>query len=363
MNERRLNKSLDVQQLDDNKYIVSNRKTGKTYEIGWKEYGVLKLIDGNNSPADISDICGYYNVDEVTALEEEFNKIGFLEEGKSSLFSINILKIKYSLVSPTEYFKSRKQINILYWINTLFYVIFGSLAIFQSIIRFINGTDNNRMEMIKAFDYTSLGFSIKDIVIVYLIIVLTFFLHEFSHMITALYYGIRVSDMGFMFYFFIPCAYTNLTHLHYCNNKKNVLHVLSAGMLMDFGIMGLFMTMFNYMPISNATRYYLYIVLFSMVSLLGNLIIFLKFDGYFILQVLIDETNLMENAKKISISTVASCITTVKNKNKRVRIQNVGDESANTYFFIVYASFLVLYVPLVLASGVLSIIIESIGGH
>ena len=91
---------IEIFTYEKNKTNIFNKDTGKTYLIGEKESGVLKLLDGNHSIFDIAERCPYYTQEEIERLIGEFAKIGLFKKTNSNK---NILKLKKRIVNPNSF--------------------------------------------------------------------------------------------------------------------------------------------------------------------------------------------------------------------------------------------------------------------
>lgn len=362
MSEYRISKYVSIHQVSEDKTLVSNRATGKSYELGWKESIVLNLIDGKNSPEIISALCGFYSDSEVIHLEDKFEELGLIEH-KGTKHTVNLFKIKFPIFSPDLVFKDKRVINSLYYILTYCSLIAVMLSIPLSIFHAMFGTEANRMTMISNFVPQNFMASAVDVMIIYAIVTLSFFLHEFAHMITAKHYGISVPDMGFMLYLLIPCAYTNLTFLNFSKSDKIKLHVLSAGLFADLGVTGYAILLFHFVPFGYISKYFLYTALFGMVSAFGNLIIFFKFDGYFILEILLQEANLKQVSLQHCRVLLLAMKSTFYNRDKKVKIWATKncDSAIADAFNVLFTALTISYVPMILGSGFLSLIVWMIG--
>lgn len=61
---------------------------------------------------------------------------------------------------------------------------------------------------------------ITDVIVIYIGFIACLMIHELSHTIAARHYGVNVPEIGIMLYFFIPCAYTNISGINLLKSKK-----------------------------------------------------------------------------------------------------------------------------------------------
>lgn len=131
---------------------------------------------------------------------------------------------------------------------------------------------------------------------VYILVMISYFVHEFSHYATSKAYGLTPERAGVMvFYtgFAFFCDVTNSWQL----SRKSRLKILRAGILSDAMLGGLLATSGIFFS-GNARTALLLSSLASYLLVLSNSIPFLKLDGYLILSTRIDVPFLREYALK-----------------------------------------------------------------
>ena len=125
---------------------------------------------------------------------------------------------------------------------------------------------------------------------------LCLFLHEMAHAVTARYYGVSVPEIGVMLYALIPAAYTNVTGMRLLQKKGQQIMILCAGTIVNLGLIGLCYSLLSVTGSTVVAVYLLSLVVINAITIFMNLIVFLKFDSYYILEVLLDEPGLQERA-------------------------------------------------------------------
>lgn len=364
MDRYKILQNLVIQPITDSeKVLVINKSSGKTYEIGKREAQVLSLLDGKKTEKEISEICGFFTENEIRLLEQQLCKAGLCSIGQTKT-PINILKLKISILCPDKIFNNSNRIRFFYYLQLIFCLGGMLLGTIGCINNFIGGASLAKNDF--AQKIAEQPFSGLDIAVIYMIILVSFILHEFAHMITARRYGINVPDMGLMLYLFVPCAYTNLSFVNYCKSDKNKIHILSAGLMMDLGVMGMAMFLFYMLPICIFSKFCLYIVLFSIIAILGNLSIFFKFDGYYIFEVLLKENSLKEKSMQAMVMFFKKCGSMWRNRGKKLYAWSEGRKQitadVTTMFYLLFCIVSFLYVPILISSGILPLIVSWIGG-
>lgn len=356
--EYRVNNYIDIQPLYDNKVLVLNKRSGESFELGKKESTVLSLINGKRTPSEISRICDYFSEEEIIALEKELSELDIIGK-KNRPVRLNIFKVKIPLFSPNKIFKEGVLTNSLYILFITINSMFLLAGVTSTIVNLLKGIDGNKRALIQSFS-TFQQWNLFDGAFILCFFVVAILLHEFGHLIVARRYKINVPDVGIMLYMFIPCAYTNLTFLNYCNSKRVKLEVFLAGSFSDFGLLGISITLFHWYSPNVVCKYFLISALICMVSITGNLVITFKFDGYYILQTLLDTSNLKKDCVYVMVSYINILFAKLKNREKKLDLRQQGDFDFNLEFFFsaIYVFLSVLYVPIMIASGIIMIMIQ-----
>ncbi len=361
--EYRVNNYIDIHPLNNDKVLVLNKRSGQSYELGKKETKVISLIDGYRSPSEISKLCECFSEQEIVLLEEQLSKLDIIAKKKRP-FKINLLKIKVPLFSPNKLFKEGVVTNIFYYIFVILNGVLTVSGIVCTLLNIFSGIDNDKIEYIQSFGSFQ-QFKYTDIVYIIIFFAISLLLHEFGHLIVARRHKINVPDVGLMLYLFVPCAYTNLTFLNYCKNKKIKLKVFLAGTLSDCGLLGIAITLFHiYVPYS-ISKYFLIAALVCMVSIIGNLVITFKFDGYYVLQTILGVENLKKTTLNITMSYILLLFSKFKNRDKKLDLRQGGgqtDVNLEALFSIIYIFLSVIYIPIMIASGIIITVVQIGGG-
>lgn len=361
--EYRINSFIDIQPLPSGKSVVSNKKNGQTFELGKKETSVLMLLDGTKTPNEISLMCDFFTTSEIVALENQFLELDIIGNSNSK-HRINLIKIKFPIFSANKIFPSNKLITkIVYYIFMIFSILFFLIGFSISIFNVINGINVNNQMNIKSLSSFE-NFEIFDLIYSVVFFSFAIVFHEFGHMIVARKNNLSVPDAGIMLYLLIPCAYTNLTFLNYCKNKSLKLRIFFAGILSDLGLLGLAVTIFNFSPTNVLAKYSLISALLCIISILGNIVVTFKFDGYYILQTLLETDNLQKNSVAIVLAYIKMIFSKIINSNKKISLQQLENTDSNMEFTfsIIYVFLTIIYVPIIILNGLIVFIIQ-IGGN
>lgn len=360
--EYRVNKYINVKRLPNGKSLVMNKQNGQSFELGEKETKVIALTDGRRTPLEISEACGFFTEEEIIDLEAQLAELNIIVKSKTAV-KINPLKIKLALFSPDKIFGNGRGTRILYY---LFIVINSLLALAgtaATIINITGGIDTEKTAFIQS--YASLGqFKYYDIVFALVFFIIALILHEFGHMIVARKHDINVPDMGVMLYLLIPCAYTNLTFLNYCKDKSTRLKIFLAGTLSDCGLLGLSVTLFHLFAPHTIAKYFLISALLCMTSVIGNLVITFRFDGYYILRTLLGIDDLKGYSLNTILTNIGVMIAKFKNRDKKLDLRGKKGTAPDTelLFSVIYVFLSIVYIPIMIGSSILPAAVQFIGG-
>jgi putative peptide zinc metalloprotease protein len=127
-------------------------------------------------------------------------------------------------------------------------------------------------------------FSPSGALCLWVVIVVTKLIHEFSHAYAAKSLGLRVPQMGVAFLLFLPCLFCNTTEAWRLADRRQRMVISAAGIIAEatLAVVSVFVWYFTKPGILNSVAFY--VMTLSLVSTIifnGNPLI--KLDGYFIL--------------------------------------------------------------------------------
>lgn len=337
---------IEAYPLEEDKLQIFNRNTGKTYTLGKNESNVFQLLNGANTINDISRQCSFYTGQEIDALIKAFSDLGFFEKTKMKL---NPFKIKLKLFNPNKLLRTDSPLTI----------ILHCIILFICPLIFIAGIVMNRIlinDAMRFYGQAMIGIrelGVAGWILIAFLSLLSLALHESAHMITARKYGVNVPEMGVMLYFLVPCAYTNITGINLLKSKTKRLIVLASGSLVNFAIIGICSIVICTVASQELVSYAAALALANIGTIFLNLMVLLKFDGYYALEVILDEPKLRENA----ISAVLSLVRTLfagKKEEKTAFRQMIG-EPENTLRYVMYSIYFIFstgYIPVIMLNTV-----------
>jgi len=122
-------------------------------------------------------------------------------------------------------------------------------------------------------------------------------LHEFSHALTAQYYGCRVPTMGVAFLVMVPVLYTDTNDAWKLPSRRARLHIASAGVLAELVLAIWALMLWSFLPEGHLkTGVFLLASSTWLITLAINASPFMRFDGYFLLADYLNTPNLHERA-------------------------------------------------------------------
>lgn len=341
---------IEAYPFEETKLNIYNKNTGKTFVLGEKESQVFKLMNGANTVEDIQAKCEFYTVEEISKLAQAFKEIGLFEKSKKKFYP---LKIKLRLFNPNKLFKEDGAFT-----KALHYAIcIGSpllLLISLFVMRFVN---HNAVEHItKSLEALS-AISVTDIVVLVAGALVCLAMHEFAHMITARRYGVNVPEIGVMLYFLIPCAYTDISGINLLRNKCQRMVVLLSGSLVNVGFMGLFYMILALTDSASIGANCIALILVNFGTIFMNTMVLIKFDGYYILETLLDEPGLREKAMGHILGFVKIIFSKNKEDKKALTvIKNDSSAFLQHITYCVYSVLSMLYVPFIMLNTVVPLV-------
>ena len=341
------NAKLECQNVEG-RIAVFNRKTKKTYVVGESIHQILLHMDGKHTLGQLSEISGKYSEEQMETLMEKFKQMGFLDgENEKGQGLRKIIKFKVTLADGNQFIHADS------WLTKLFYI----MIVYLSLPFFIAGilVFHWKFPQFQPMSILTLN-TITVIDSIILFFVLGAF-HELAHAIVARRFDIPVPELGLMLYFFIPCAYTNLTYVGIIKSKKKRMLSLSAGVFSNFLIAGI-----SLLVAAETTGrvhiFFLEMVFVNIVFVISNLMVFLEFDGYYLLEVLLDETRLREKSMEMIQQGIVSRIQGLRfHRNTRVvRYTRKISEEENILFYWIFGILSIIYIPVIMMLNILAVV-------
>ncbi|MBD1895747.1 hypothetical protein [Coleofasciculus sp. FACHB-129] len=232
------------------------------------------------------------NPEELRYLLQVLTATGMLEgttpakPAKRKFTPMQLLFFKVHLFNPDAWLT--RHINSLRWLfsQPVAFLLCGFFAI-STVIGF-----NQRSEILFAAQQLLKAYGGSLLLPFAILSLLVVTLHELGHAFTLKHYGGIVPEVGLMFMFFIPAAYTNTTD-SYCLSRPKRVQVVAAGVGVQLIIAaaGLWLWNFSVKGIWLHTTSYL-LMAAALFTVAINLNPLSKFDGYYLTVALTGINNL-----------------------------------------------------------------------
>lgn len=281
---------LEIECIGDELYTVKNKVTRRYVKMGGRETKYLLSHIGYEGDELRFPGLEELNKEEQEFMLEKFEEWGFLNEDEVVEEKKDITKIKLWEMNP-----ERCLGRIPRWIQELFSIKGALLSLVLTIIAYTFIFRNAELVLTAATD--CLHFTLPDFAIFYVMMILTTMLHEFGHAICCNRNGGKVSSMGLMLFFLMPCFFCDVSDIYMFRDKKKSFGVAVSGIAINYTMGTLGCVLFFLL---NMKGVYAPLLLFYYFANLGfvvfNLIPFVKLDGYWIATALIGVDNLMDKS-------------------------------------------------------------------
>ncbi len=328
-----LNKNIYIKQMSKESYYIFNKKNKKSFEFGKTEGEILLSIQEECREEEfLKKNSIYMNKGKLIRFLKVLEEQGFLK-GKDAKINQTVTKIKIGIFNPSKNIDSDSGIiKLLYRLLFILPVILLGIGIMALIYQNVNF-----LELITQYE-----FDWKDVGIIIAIFLGMTFFHECAHMIIALYHKVPVPELGIMLYWFAPCAYVDVSTIHFLKDKGKKIQVMIGGIMVHIAAVGIGMIILAF-----GSKLSIITLAFTMINLsaiLINITFYLKLDGYFILTILLDEPNLREK----SLGFIVSFLTRkMENYKKEV--------FSNKILYGICGFIMFIYIPALVGSLVLRV--------
>jgi len=304
------NESPQIRQI----YLIRNTVNNRYVRLGKNEtYYLLSVLGENGSAVEL-------NLSDVKEMPEEFKtKIrakfeewGFLDDKVKDVKRAPIESIRKIHIVK---FNIEKVLEVIYPVYSKFFSK-GGFAVWISALL---GVVGYYIYSILTFDPSSsvdvpiLHFTVGNIILIVFTMFVSIILHEFAHAVTCIKYGGKVTNMGIVLYYCIPCFYCDVSGVYNIKERKKRAIVGVAGILTNLFIGNIMLLIAIILSNFNIVSILLYYIAIGIIFIsIYNLIPFVKLDGYWILSALCKVDNLMDKSVILAYTTFFSR----KNLNK-----------------------------------------------
>nr|CRH04454.1 putative Peptidase M50 [Candidatus Magnetococcus massalia] len=210
-------------------------------------------------------------------------------------------------------------------------------------------------------------FSMEGMAIFFVTILVSKFIHEAGHALTAKHYGLQVPSMGVAFLVMWPVLYTDTSESWKLTDRFQRLHIASGGILAELTLAVIATLVWLFVPdgIVRSAAFYLATISWVM-TLAINLNPFMRFDGYYLLADFLDIDNLQTRAFVLAKWWMRGKILGIKAENPEPEILGRTRNIVLTYAYStwIYRFFLFLGIALLVYTfffkvlGILLFVVE-----
>jgi hypothetical protein len=291
-------------------YVIKDPITSAYFQVREPEYFIIRSFDGRTTPGQIAkdfktefqleidepSINGFVDhLQELCFLDNNLTRQELLrkqreETDRQRSFLSRLLFFKVKAFDPTPLFNFLKRLTGFFFTRT--FVWLASLTIFISfLITMYNAGDIGR-------GIASL-INLKGIILIYISMLFVVMLHEFAHGMTCRHFGGNVKEIGFLFIYFQPAFYCNVSDAWMFPEKRKRLWVSFSGAFFQIFVWALAVIVWRFTASDSFVNFAaLAVMAFSGIATLFNFNPLLRYDGYYLLSDYIEIPNLRLKAAR-----------------------------------------------------------------
>ena len=276
---------LIIEREKTDKSVVYDKRNKKAYEFGSKESQVLKAMNGQKTYAQIAEETLVFTPENLLLLEKIFKKMGLLK-GYDRKEKIHLLKMKLALWNPSDGIKKCRSLFVF----SYYMVMLLAFPLFLLGILFNN--------MDEVYRYITANIKVSYVFYSLIFTVFSVSIHELAHAVAAKKNGGVVAEIGIMFYYFFPCAYTTICGTNDIKKVSKRVMITLAGIISNIFIMGVTLILFSTAQSDILKNLLVCNLIANFLPVMSNFNIFFKFDLYYALTLILDRPYLREEAVK-----------------------------------------------------------------
>jgi len=299
-------------------YVVKIPDTGKYYQFGEAEVGLMRLMDGTRSPEDIARLAPHQlevsvSPGQVGDFVARLKRLGIVERTPAEKHMMlmervrgqrrirsrqraqgSILRLRFSIGDPDRMFDGVVARTAWMWSPAFVAASLGLFLVYGLVLvarweQFWTGTTGL---------YLLTGISVADLVTVYVLFLLIGVIHELGHGLTTKWFGGEVHEIGAMMLYFSPAMFCNTNDAWTFERRSHRLWVTFAGPWIEMVLAGLAAVVWVLTePGSMVNKVAFFTVLVGGVTaVISNLNPLLPLDGYYALSDWLEIPNLRRRA-------------------------------------------------------------------
>ncbi|MBM4078086.1 MAG: hypothetical protein FJ278_00180, partial [Planctomycetes bacterium] len=293
-------------------YVLKDPVSLRYFRMGQTEYEIFRRLDGKTTFPQIREELGRTSETAEMTLEEiagfvgrlrQSNLIDYVGSGEDETlyrrakakrrakikgWLENYVFINFSLVDPDRFFTWLLPYVRFFWTRGFLIAWFLTFCLAVWLAIGHRGELNWGLDRILAP---------KNLLYLWVAIIIVKTLHEFAHGMTCKYFGGEVHEMGLLLLVFTPCFYCNVSNAWIFMEKSKRLWVSASGIFFEVFIaqLALFGWLLAPPGVLNSIFYNLMTVA-SVSTILFNANPLLRYDGYYILADFLEMPNLRLNS-------------------------------------------------------------------
>lgn len=276
-------------------HVVKDPRSGGFYLLGEREHFLLLQLDGQS---DAEGVRGAYehrfgeplHEEDLDAFVETAREQGMLATGTAPppRPRQSILYWRKRLFDPDRVFTRLEPRLRFLW--TRGFMVASAVAVaFAASLLWANADDLAR-SMRDAF-------RLESFVLGWLTLFVVGMLHECAHGLTCKHHGGEVREIGFLFMFFMPCFYCNVSDAWLLREKRKRIEIMLAGGICDLVVWALAVFAWRLTEPGTLVHHIAFLLLgLSGIDTLFNFNPLIKLDGYYVLSDWQEVPNLRERA-------------------------------------------------------------------
>src|SRR6266567_5416878 len=283
-------------------FVVKDPATGRFFRLKEVEHFIARNLNGS-TPLDViresveEKFAVTFTAETLEQFIQNLGRLGLLEkEGRESGFVADrprtvrgsLLYLRLKAFDPDGLFN--RLVTKLRFFFTPHFLVFSAAVILLAIgITVINWEEIGR-DIQTLYHFQALFFA-------WLTIFLVITAHEFAHGLACKYFGGEVHEIGFLFLYFQPAFYCNVSDAWLFPEKSKRLWVTFAGAYFEIFLWALATLVWRVTdPSSTLNHFALVVTVTSAIKWFFNMNPLIKLDGYYLLSDWLDAPNLRRKA-------------------------------------------------------------------